>query len=55
MMTPQLDQRPTTPVLWAIFSMEQALAVVKLMESGQEIHPLVNVSSLFCVQVTINR
>ena len=27
MMTPQLDQRPTTPVLWAIFSMEPALAV----------------------------
>ena len=43
--TPQLDQQPTTPAFRVTFPvMEIALALVKLMESGLEVHPSVKVS-----------
>ena len=43
-LTPQLDHQPTTPALKVTFSAtEAALALVKLMGNGLEIHPFVNV------------
>ena len=39
-----LSQQPTTLVILDTVSMGTALALVKLMEIGLEIHPLVNVS-----------
>ena len=48
--TPQSDQQPTTPAIRATFSvMETAPALVKLMESGLEAHPFVNVSEYICM------
>ena len=44
-LTPQLDQRPTTPAVRTTLSaMETAPALVKLVEGGLGAHPLVNVS-----------
>ena len=43
-LVPHLSQQPTTLVIWDTVSMEIAVALVKLMEIGLEIHPLVNVS-----------
>ena len=39
-----LSQQPTTLAIWDTVSMKTAVALVKLMEIGLEIHPLVNVS-----------
>ena len=51
-LTPQLDQRPTTPVIGTTLSaMETASALVKLMECGLGAHPLVNVSEHATINV----
>ena len=41
---PQLSQQPTTLAIWdTVSSMETALALVKLMENGLDIHLYVNI------------
>ena len=42
----RLSQQPTTLAIWDTVSMETAVALVKLMEIGLEINPLVNVRYL---------
>ena len=47
-LTPLLDQQPTTPALKVTFSaMETTPVLVKLMGSGLEIHPFVNVRAKY--------
>ena len=43
--TPQLDQQPATPAIEdTVSAMETTPSLVKLMDSGLGVHPLVNVS-----------